>query len=74
MFVVHTFKEDTRYGSTKIPAILPRPDMKTDEIAWPFDIFHLQVKKVSEEKEHQKNGTVNQYRQSHSPVCSNQLV
>ena len=52
----------------------PRPDMKTDEIVWPVDISHLQAKKVSEEKEHQKNGTVNQYQQSHSPVCSNQLV
>ena len=62
------------YGSTKIPAIFPRPDMKTDEIAWAVDISHLQAKKVSEEKEHQNNGTMDQYRQSHSPVCSSQLV
>ena len=64
------------YGSTKIPAIFPRPDMKTYEIVWPVDISHLQAKKLSEEKEHQNNDNVNhdQYRQSHSPVCSSQLI
>ena len=45
------------YRSTKIPAVFPRPDMKTDEIVWPVDISHLHAKKVSEEKKHQKNDT-----------------
>ena len=32
------FRGGHMYGSTKIPAIFPRPDMKTDEIVWPVDI------------------------------------
>ena len=60
--------------SNKIPAMFPRRDMKTDEIVWPVDIYHLQATKVSQEKKHKNNDTLNQYRQSHSPVCSSQLV
>ena len=55
-----TLSRRTHVRIHQIPAIFPRPDMKTDEIVWLVDISHLQAKRVSEEKEHQKNGTVNQ--------------
>lgn len=53
------FHGGRKYGCNDIPAIFPRLDLKTGEIVWPVDISHLLEEKVTEERENQRNDTVN---------------
>ncbi len=67
------FKDGRKYGNNNIPTIFPRRDVKTGQIVWPVEIFHLLKKKKRVEEDQSEVTVSSNVPEQHCSTFTNKM-